>query len=194
MNRMMQAQSGAVPSACWSEKTDLGRIDFPIVRLGETITLNVTQVTPAGTPEVGAILFGYARGKARKLPEGAQLLYERVEPIASLSVPALTAATVTLQPQRNIVMRRLGLDDTATNFGNLYVTSINVQDDPQFVGGTEIPAQLFSELAQDDWLDFDMCQLGGTITIGVRNNNTSQAAIVQGMALCDLVRLPGDAR
>lgn len=193
-DRLMQAQSGRVPSSCWSEKSDLGRIDFPIVRLGETITMQVQQVTPSGTPEASAVLFGYARGKGRKLPDGAQLLYERVEPFDVTVIAPLGTATVSLQPQRNIIMRRIGVDDTALNAANLFITSINVQDDPQYVGNAEIPASLFSELAQDDWLDFDMCQLGGLITIGVRNTNTSQSAVFQGMALCDLVRLPGDAR
>ncbi len=192
-DRIMQAQAGRIPSACWSEKSDLGRIDFPIVRLGETLTCAVSGGA-AGTPELCAVILGYARGKPRKLPEGAQLLYERIEPFDVTVVAPLGTATITLQPQRHIILRRLGLDDTQTNFANLYVTFINVQDDPQFVQGTELPAQLFSELAQDDWLDFDMCQLGGTITIGLRNSNTSQSVTAQGMALCDLVRLPGDAR
>lgn len=192
-DRMMQAQTGRVPAACWSEKSDLGRIDFPIVKLGETITMSVTGGT--GSNELCAVLLGYARGKPRKLPAGAQLLYERVEPFDVTNVAPLGTATITLNPQRNIVMRRLGLDDTVTGFSSLFVTSINVQDDPQFTGsGAEIPAQLFSELAQDDWLDFDMCQLGGSITIGLRNANTSLTVVAQGMALCDLVRLQGDAR
>jgi hypothetical protein len=192
-DRMMQAQSGRIPAACLSEKSDLGRIDFPPIKLGETISCAVSGA-PSGTPEFCAVLLGYAKGKPRKMPDGAELLYERVEPFDVTSVPSLGTATITLQPQRNIIMRRLGLDDTVANFANLFVTFINVQDDPQFVSGVEIPAQLFSELAQDDWLDFDMCQLGGQITIGLRNSHTSLAVTAQGMALADLVRLPGDSR
>jgi hypothetical protein len=191
-DRLMQAQSGRVPAACWSEKSDLGRIDFPITRLGETLTMTYTGAT--ASTELCAVILGYARGKARKLPDGAILLYERVEPFDVTAVAPGATGTITLQPQRNIVMRRIGFDDTVSGFSGLFVTSINVQDDPQFTGTAEIPAQLFSELAQDDWLDFDMCQLGGEVTIGLRNANTSLTINVQGMALVDLVRLPGDAR
>jgi len=191
-DRLMMAQSGRMPSACWSEKSDLGRIDFPIVRLGETLQATITG--GVATTELAAVLLGYARGKPRKLPDGAELLYERVEPFDVTVVAAASVATITLQPQRHIVIRRIGFDDTQAQFANLYCTSINVQDDPQFVIGSEFPLQLFSELAQDDWLDFDMCQLGGTITIGLRNSHATLAATAQGLALVDIVRLPGDAR
>jgi hypothetical protein len=192
-DRMMQAQSGRIPSACLSEKCDLGRIDFPPVRLGETLSCSISGGA-AGTPEFCAILLGYAKGKPRKLPDGSELLYERVEPFDVTVVPALGTNVITLQPQRNIILRRLGLDDTVANFANLYVTYINVQDDPQFVTGSELPAQLFSELAQDDWLDFDMCSLGGLITIGLRNSHATLAVTAQGMALADIVRTPNDNR
>jgi hypothetical protein len=191
-DRLMVAQSGRIPLSLLSEKSDLGRIDLPIVRLGETITMQVNGMN--ANSELGAVIWGYARGKSRTLPEGAEILYERWEPFDSLVVAAASTATFNLQPQRNIIMRRIGFDDTVSNFANLYVTFINVQDDPQYTQNVEIPAQLFSELAQDDWLDFDTCQLGGIISIGLRNSNTSQNVTAQGMAVSDIVQLPSDVR
>jgi len=192
-DRNMQAQSGRIPAACLSELTDLGRIDFPILKLAQTISMQIVGGVNVGTPEFCAVLLGYARGRNRVLPDGAEILGERLEPFDVTVVPANGVAELKLQPQRNIILRRIGLDDTVANFASMYITYINVQDNPQFTSNVEIPAKLFSELAQDDWLDFDMCALGGLITIGLRNANAAPVT-VQGVAVADLVKLAGEGR
>jgi hypothetical protein len=170
----------------------MGRIDFPIVKLGELISMSISGATSGAT--VTGVLFGYARSKSRMLPEGAEVLGMRYEPFDVTAVPPAGTATITLQPQRHIILRRLAFDDTVASFTNLSLVSLNVQDDPQYVSGFPIPLSLFSELAQDDWLDTDLCQLGGTITMVISNSNTSVTVTAQGMAVCDLVRLQGDPR
>jgi hypothetical protein len=190
-DRLMVAQSGRIPFACLNEKSDVGRIDFPLVSLGEVISAQISGAT--ANTEIGAVIIGYG-SRPRVLPQGSEILYQRFEPFDVTADGGAATATITLAPQRHVIIRRIAFDDTVANFSaGIYVTSINVQDLPQFVGNVEIPAQLFSELAVDDWLDFDLCQLGGTITIGLRNANAN-AINVQGVAEVDVVRMPGEPR
>lgn len=190
-DRLMVTQSGRIPFNCLSEKTDVGRIDFPLISLGEVISAQVSGAT--ANAEIGGVVIGYG-SRPRVLPAGSEILYQRFEPFDVTADGGSNTALITLQPQRHCIIRRIAFDDSVANFSaGIYVTSINVQDMPQFTSNVEIPAQVFSELAIDDWLDFDLCQLGGTITIGLRNANAN-AINVQGVAEVDVVRMPGEPR
>lgn len=194
-DRLMQAQSGRLPLACLSEFSDMGRIDLPICRLGELITASISGVTLGNdSTELEGVIFGYARGKNRILPEGAEILGDRWEPFDVTEIAPGEQVSILLNPQRHIILRRIAVDMSQPGMGNVQVNAINVQDDPQFVVGFNIPVSLFNAMGQDEWLDFDLCQLGGEIAIVVTNTDTSITAVFQGFAICDLVRLKSDPR
>lgn len=190
-DRLMLTQVNRVPFNVLRENSDCGKIDLPLVKLGETISAQVTGGT--ANAEVTGVIIGFGERK-RVLPDGATVAYERWHPFDVTSVGGSTTATINLQPQRNEILRRIVFDDSTANFANLFVTSITVQDMPQQIGpNAEVLAQLFGELAQDDWMDFDLCQLGGIISIGLRNSNAN-AVNAQGMALVDVVNLENDPK
>ena len=194
-DRLMFESAGSVPANVLRENADTGRIDLPVVSLGEQISFAVAGGT--ANAEFGAAILGYG-SRQRVLPDGAEVLYTRWVPMPVTTVPGSGTGggltVMNIAPQRHVVPRRIAFDDGVANFSSLWFQYMNVQDIPQFVGtSAEIPCQLFGELGQDDWTDHDMCQLGGTISIGLRNANANTVQ-AQGFLLCDVIRLQGEAR
>lgn len=193
-DQLMLTQSGNIGAELLNEQSDLGRIDLPHMDVGVTASMQVTG--GVASKDIGAVIVGWG-SIPRVLPPGSQVLYQRWEPMTAVNVPAGGTATITLTPQRNIVLRRIGLDYGPTQtgvLGSLYVQQIYVQDRPQLEGSVNLPVKLFNEMGVDEWLDTDMCQLGGDIAIMLVNTDGVNAIEVEGLAVVDVVRLAGQAR
>jgi len=191
----MITETNNIGSELVSEQSDLGRIDMPRMELGMKAFLDVTE--GVASKEIAAVILGYGVAARAKLPEGAELLYTRMEPMGQVALAAGGTGTFKLEPQRNVFLRRLGFGYGATQTGSLgsvYVTNISVQGRPQLEGGIEIPLMLFNILGIDEWIDSDLCLLGGKIEIDLRNADGTNPIDVDGLATVDVVRLAGQPR
>jgi hypothetical protein len=57
------------------------------------------------------------------------------------------------------------------------ITSVQVGQDSQLAAAQAIPAECFSELAVNAPIDWDTCNIGNTITIGVQNIEPAGGAV-----------------
>lgn len=175
-----------VPLEVFSEKTDGRRFDFPFAKATQQIVATIT----GGPTSVNlyACLLGYAPLPARIAANMNAMHQARMGYVGlgSTTVPIAGSSTINIVPQEIFKLRRMLLNSSATNFANLIITGLVVGTNMQTSQNANFPASLFSELAIDDWIDFDVCPATTTIAITVSNTNTSQSAVFEGAGVGDV--------
>ena len=182
--RLVNIASGNMPIECFSEKNDARRFDFPYARATQQISVTVTG-GPASTT-LYCIILGYVPGAPGYSNAGASPGRSGILPFGSTTLAASASATVTLTPQERFKLRRICLNSQQTNFGNILITSFQIGTRVESVQSASYPAAVYSDLAIDDWVDFDVCPKNTQIAITVTNSNTTASAIFEGFGTGDV--------
>lgn len=168
------------PAENFAELSTAGIVDFPICRVGITISGTLVNAGLAGATNFYTALLGYVvDGKEYEPLRG----FMRRLPIPVTNVGAGATATIAINPQDSFKIRKLALDQSIA--ANFIITTINIGNTPQLLSGDPVPAQAFSDRAQDLWLDFDRCKTGQQIFVTVTNTSAAGANF-QGAFLGDI--------
>jgi hypothetical protein len=182
--RTVNVTSLKTPLECMGEKNDARRFDFPVARTGQQIVVQI-QGAPAATT-VYAVLLGYGQGDTNQARQLARSPRSGFTGLGTTNINSGVTTTINVIPQERFKLRRLILNSQATNFGSLLIQSIQIGTRVESAQSTPYPAQVFSDLAIDDWVDFDVCPKVTTIAITVTNSNSSQTAVFEGGAVGDV--------
>lgn len=122
------------------------------------------MAVPDGTPAGNAIAYGSTIGVSDR-PASKARLY----PIGfvQLAVPASGTVTVTSRPQ--ILFRPQRLVVPASLAANFVITDLRVGKDSQFAQATELPAEIFSQVAVGVMLTLDTAQISNDLALTIRN-------------------------
>lgn len=96
--------------------------------------------------------------------------YEQPLGFAALAIATVTVATATSKPQA--VFRPTRLLVTSVNAAKFTISNIRIGTDSQLVGTTDMPAQVYSELAVGAAFLLGTANIGIEISIDVKNNDT----------------------
>lgn len=181
--RLVNVASGKMPIECFSEKNDARRMDFPFAKATQQIAAQIAG-GPASTTVYG-VLLGYGVGAPMKYPVAAARM--GILPLGTTSIASAATTTITVTPQERFKPRRVILNSTATQFGSLLITGFQIGTLVQQAQTGSYPAGVFSDLAIDDWVDFDVCPKNSNIAITVNNTSAStNNGVFEGFILGDV--------
>lgn len=85
------------------------------------------------------------------------------------------AAVITIQPQRLFKPKLMSIPSSIALYFS--ITGVQVGQDSQLAAAQQIPAECFTELAVNAPIDWDTCNIGNTITIGIQNIEPAGGAV-----------------
>lgn len=187
-DQLMTTTTAALSCALFDERSDGGYIDFP--KLRAALSISMTIAGGGAAKEISAALLGYALGRKR-------VINREIEGMKLIGIPTQTithgaaAAAVNIVPQSDGVIRRIGIDDTQTNWASasMYCQGITIGDVPQLVGSAaEFPFQMFRSVAEFSWVDFDPHTAGQTVSLTAINRDALNDIALVGMYTVDVFR------
>jgi hypothetical protein len=179
-NKPIYLGTGNEPAENFSELSTAGQVDFPICRVGITISATVSNATLGGATDLYTALLGYVTDGKQSEPLKGFLRRMAIPPQVVATAASFTYA---LNPQDAFKVRKFVVENTAAP--SFIVTQVSIGNEPQLLSGDPIPAQAFGDRAQDTWVDWDRCKTGQQIFLTV-TNITGGNATFQGALLGDV--------
>lgn len=181
--RLVNVASGKMPIECFGEKNDARRMDFPFAKTAQQIAATIAG-GPASTTIYG-VLLGYGVGSAARYPVSAARM--GILPLGTTSLASGSTTTITVTPQERFKPRRVILNSQAALFSNLIITGFQIGTLVQAAATANYPASVYSDLAVDDWVDFDACPKNSNIAITVNNTSTATTSgVFEGFIIGDV--------
>lgn len=179
--RLVNVSSAAgAPFQDFQEGSRLGKISVGLVKAGQPIVLNFSGATASTT--YYACLLGYGLQESKKGPRnGAAPDYMGYCPLGITTLTAGASGTISFTPVTGFRPRGFVFDHTQTNAAQVVISSIT--QGPRVETATNnanCPAVIFSDLADDDFIDFDFISRNTPCTISVTNTNATASAKIGG--------------
>ena len=126
------------------------------------------QGVPDATPAGNAIAYGSAIGVSDRPPQKARLY-----PIGFVQLAVAASGTVTVTSRPQILFRPQRFVVPASLAANFVITDLRVGKDSQFAQATELPAEIFSQLAVGVMMTLDTAQISNDLAVTTRNTDAA---------------------